>query len=41
LKADGHDVSEAAALLDTFLKSQSMHEAHRENILKELGKGSA
>jgi hypothetical protein len=36
LQARGHDLSEATALLETFLTTQKSHEEHRATILKEL-----
>jgi hypothetical protein len=36
LQADGHDISQATALLETFLTTQRAHEEHRATIMKEL-----
>jgi hypothetical protein len=38
LTADGHDVSEATALLNTLIQTEAMHEQHRKTILAELDK---
>ena len=38
LERDGHDTTQAYALLRTFLKTQAGHEEHRKSILDELAK---
>jgi hypothetical protein len=36
LTADGRDVSEATALLNTLIETQAMHEEHRKTSLAEI-----
>jgi len=36
LVRDGHDASQARALLDTLLESQALHEQHRGWLVRQL-----
>ena len=37
LERDGHDASDARGLLELFEELQSMHVAHRDRLVRQLG----